>query len=49
VILPDSMPMGVILVVFFALALHLTKEHGVWGFLATGAMLWLLMLNFPNG
>ena len=48
-IFPSSIPMPVIFVVFIALAFHLCHTYGVWGFLATGFGLWLLMLNFPNG
>jgi hypothetical protein len=48
-IIPDHLPMGVILFLFFVLAFHACQTYGVWGFLASGAALWLLMLNFPNG
>jgi hypothetical protein len=48
-IIPDSIPVPVILFAFFALAFWACMEYGVWGFLASGLGLWLLMLNFPNG
>jgi hypothetical protein len=48
-ILPDSLPVPVILGVFFVLAFWACQQYGVWGLLASGAALWLLMLNFPNG
>jgi hypothetical protein len=48
-IIPSTIPVPVILGVFFVLAFWACHTYGVWGFLASGLGLWLLMLNFPNG
>jgi hypothetical protein len=47
-IVPDTIPVPVMLFVFFVLAFWATKEYGAWGLLAAAGVLWLMVLNYPN-